>query len=108
MDRQTLVPVISWGRVKKALDKRSGVQGWRLHDFRRSLVTILAEHGEPIATLDSLLNHAASATRGGVIGVYQRATLIEPMRNAMQLWNRLLENALTGEGKVIRLRAGRG
>jgi hypothetical protein len=37
---------------------------------------------------------ASSTTRGGVIGVYQRATLIEPMRRVMALWNRLLVAAL--------------
>ena len=34
---------------------------------------------------NSMLNHAASATRGGVIGVYQKASLIEPMRKVMTL-----------------------
>jgi hypothetical protein len=29
-----------------------------------------------------------------VIGVYQRATLIEPMRKLMALWNGLLTSAL--------------
>jgi hypothetical protein len=71
------------------------------------LVSICAEHGDDIAVLDSLLNHASSATRGGVVGVYQRATLVEPMRGVMALWDRLLREA-RGEGQsaeVVPLRA---
>jgi integrase len=108
-DRTTIAPLRSWSRPKRELDRRTQVQDWRLHDFRRSLVTILAEHGEPIAVLDSMLNHAASATRGGIVGVYQRATLLEPMRAAVRRWNRLLQNALDNpQGKVVRLPRRRG
>ena len=31
-----LFPVISWARCKRALDEASGVDGWTLHDLRRS------------------------------------------------------------------------
>jgi hypothetical protein len=44
--------------------------------------------------LDSLLNHASSATRDGVFGTYQRALLIEPARKVMALWDRLLREAI--------------
>jgi hypothetical protein len=44
--------------------------------------------------LDTLLNHASSATRGGVIGTYQQALLIEPTRKVMALWDRLLREAI--------------
>jgi len=78
----------------RELDRRSGVSDWRVHDFRRSIVSIRAEHGADIAVLDSLLNHASSATRDGVIGTYQRALLIEPARRVMALWDGLLRNAI--------------
>jgi integrase len=96
--------ISGWNWLKRELDRRSGISGWRLHDFRRSLVTILAEQGADVAVLDSLLNHASSATRGGVIGVYQRATLIEPMRKLMARWDQLLTDALD-DSKVIQFPA---
>ena len=74
--------------------------GWRLHDFRRSPVTICAEQGAEVAVLDSMLNHASGATRGGVIGTYQRATLLEPMRKVMAQWDRLLSDELQIEALV--------
>jgi hypothetical protein len=64
------------------------------HDFLRSIVTLCASHGADIAVLDSILNRASSATRGGVIGVYQRATLKDPMREVMTLWDRLLREVI--------------
>jgi integrase len=103
-DGKTIAPVSGWNWLKRELDRRVEIPPWHLHDFRRSLVTICAEHGADVAVLDSLLNHASSATRGGVIGVYQRATLLEPMRKLMALWNELLTGALAG-GEVVSLPA---
>jgi len=93
-DGKSIAPTSGWNWLKRELDRRSGVSRWRRHDFRRSIVSICAEHGADIAVLDSLLNHASSATRGGVIGTYQRARLIEPTRKVMALWDRLLREAI--------------
>jgi integrase len=94
-DGKGIAPVSGWNWLKRELDRRTGIAGWRFHDCRRSLVSHCAEAGADVATLDTLLNHAASATRGGVIGTYQRATLLAPMRAVMVLWDRLLSEALT-------------
>jgi integrase len=99
-DGKTIAPVSGWNWLKRELDRRVDIPPWHLHDFRRSLVTICAEHGADVAVLDTLLNHASSATRGGVIGTYQRATLIEPMRKLMASWDGLLQEALA-KGEVV-------
>jgi integrase len=94
-DGKTVAAISGWNWLKREPDQRSGVNDWRLHDFRRSIVSISAEHGiADVATLDTLLNHASSVTRGGVIGVYQRAALIRPMRAALEAWEALLRTAL--------------
>jgi len=93
-DGKSIAPISGWNWLKRELDRAAGLTDWRLHDFRRSIVTICAEHGAEVAVLDSMLNHASSATRGGVIGTYQRATLIEPMRKVMALWDSLLSDEL--------------
>jgi integrase len=109
-DGRTVAPVSGWNWLKRELEHRLAIPPWQLHDFRRSLVTILAERGIDIALLDSLLNHAASVTRAGVIGVYQKASLIEPMRQTMAIWDDLLTEALEGgkplPEKVVRYRKG--
>jgi integrase len=94
-DGRAIVAITGFNWLKRELDRLSGVTGWVLHDFRRSIVTICAEREiADIAVLDSILNHASSATRGGVVGVYQRATLLEPMRRAMTQWDALLREAI--------------
>jgi integrase len=106
-DGRTATVVSGWSFVKRDLDQRSGVTGWQFHDFRRSLVTLLAEQGIDIAVLDSLLNHAASTTRGGVIGVYQKAILIEPMRKLMAIWDELIGQAVNPASEKTEVRLPR-
>jgi hypothetical protein len=82
--------------MKLALSEKSGISGWSWHDFRRSFATALGEAGIPEAVADAVLNHRQSATRGGVLGVYQRASRWPEQVKAMQLWGRLLAAAIEG------------
>jgi integrase len=106
-----LVSFDAWNWVKSIVTKSSGLQGWRWHDLRRTFVTLCAEAGGNVAVLDSILNHASSVTRAGVIGVYQRATLLEPARVVMRQWDGILREALglpapeDDAGNVVPLRA---
>jgi integrase len=75
----------------------SAVTGWTWHDFRRSFATALGEAGVPEAVADAVLNHRQSATRGGVLGVYQRASRWPEQVRAMEHWGRLLINAIDRE-----------
>jgi hypothetical protein len=68
-----------------------------LHDVRRSFVTLLAERGHSEAVLDQLISHRQSATRSGVLGVYQRAKLWPQQCAAVREWDRILEKAVRGE-----------
>jgi integrase len=75
----------------------SRLPAWRWHDLRRSFATALAEAGIPEAVADAILNHRQSATRGGVLGVYQRAQRWPEQKAAMARWGALLEAAITGK-----------
>jgi integrase len=105
-----LVPLSSWGWVKVLITRATGLQDWRWHDLRRTFVTLSAEADGDINVLDRILNHAASATKGGVLGVYQRAKLAKQMRAAMTQWDTMLRAALDlpspdeGEDKIVPLR----
>ena len=70
--------------------------GWTWHDFRRSFATALGEASIPEAVADAVLNHRQSATRGGVLGVYQRASRWPEQVRAMELWGKLLTAAIEG------------
>jgi integrase len=82
--------------TKEAGKEGTGLDGWTWHDFRRSFATALGETGIPEAVSDAVLNHRQSATRGGVLGVYQRASRWPEQVRAMQLWGRLLAAAIEG------------
>jgi integrase len=77
-------------------EERTAVTGWTWHDFRRSFATALGEASIPEAVADAVLNHRRSATRGGVLGVYQRASRWPEQVRAMELWGRLLAAAIEG------------
>jgi integrase len=82
-------------KIKAALAKAApDLIGWWFHDMRRSFASTLGEAGIPEAVADAVLNHRQSATRGGVLGVYQRASRWPEQVRAMTLWGQLLTAAL--------------
>ena len=96
--------MIAFQKLKIALSEASGVTGWTWHDFRRSFATALGEAGIAETVADAVLNHRQSATRGGVLGVYQRASRWPEQVKAMELWGRLLAAAIEGreaDAKVV-------
>jgi integrase len=88
-------PISTFSKIKKDIDAALETKiEWRIHDHRRSFVTALAEAGRHEAILDSILNHRQSATKGGVLGTYQRATRWPEQVKAMKAWNDLLNAAI--------------
>jgi len=79
-----------------------GIDGWRLHDFRRTGATIMAEWGIPEGVVDRLLNHAASSTQSVVARAYNRADMLHARREALVRYNAFLDGLL-GEGNVVPL-----
>jgi integrase len=73
--------------LQQTLRLKTGI-AFRLHDLRRSAVSAMAERGVDFAVADSILNHAASQSRGGMLGVYQRAELKPAKRRAIEIWER--------------------
>jgi hypothetical protein len=51
----------------------------------------------PEAVADAILNHRQAATRGGVLGVYRRSVRWPEQVEAMELWGRLLAEAIEGK-----------
>ena len=50
-----------WGRAKDRLDAASGVDGWVLHDLRRTVATGLQRLGVRLETTEAILNHVSAA-----------------------------------------------
>jgi integrase len=82
--------------IKAALATAADFADWSWHDFRRAFATELGERGVAEPVVDAMLNHRQTATRGGVLGVYQRATRWPEQVRAMDLWGDALDAAISG------------
>jgi hypothetical protein len=71
-----------WGNHKRALDKVSGVSGWRLHDIRRSVASGLMDLGIARDTISSVLNHSIP----GVAGHYLHGPMEALKAAALERW----------------------
>lgn len=77
--------VSGWSKVKVRLDKLSGVEGWRLHDIRRTAATGMASIGVAPHIVEAVLNHVSGA-KAGVAGIYNRAAYGPEKRAALDVW----------------------
>ena len=71
-----------FSKLKVELDRLSGVEGWVLHDLRRSAASGLQELGADHMVIEAILNHAVA----GVAGHYLHATLDRAKGEALQKW----------------------
>ena len=82
----------AWSHFTGLVRHASGVTSFSAHDLRRTFSTLMAEHSDvPLEIVDGLLNHKQSVTRGGVLRHYQHAKQLAKRREAMQVWERMLE-----------------
>jgi integrase len=90
---QPTKPFNGWSKSKSALDRRSGIKDWTLHDIRRTFATRLAEMGIQPHVIERLLNHA-SGQISGVSAIYNRASYLSEMREAVEKWEGRLAKLL--------------
>jgi integrase len=84
-------PFSGWSKYKSEM--KDDVAGWTLHDLRRTFATRLAEMKVLPHIIERLLNHkmgGISNKTGGVVSavaeVYNRATYLPEMREAITRW----------------------
>jgi integrase len=79
-----------WGKAKEKLDARVAeakkpLEHWTVHDLRRTVVTGMAELGVQPHIIEAVINHV-SGHKGGVAGIYNRATYDKEKREALNIW----------------------
>jgi integrase len=101
-----LGPFNSCAKAKTALDARSGVTNWRLHDLRRTTATGLQRLGVRLEVTEQVLNHV-SGSRAGIVGIYQRHDFASEKRAALEDWGAHVMRIAEGreESNVVTLRA---
>jgi integrase len=72
-----------FSKSKKILDAKSGVTGWRLHDCRHGLATVLCDRYRVLPHVaDAILGHV----QGGMLGRYNHASYYDERRTALEIW----------------------
>ncbi len=78
-------PFADFSRMKRLIDAEAKIDGWTLHDLRRTAATQMAKLGTTPHVVERILNHT-SGTFGGVAGVYNRFQYVPEMQAALQMW----------------------
>ena len=78
-------PFQGWMFAKRSLDSRVGIDPWTHHDLRRTCATGMADLGVQPHVIEAVLNHV-SGHKGGIAGIYNRATYAAEKAQALQLW----------------------
>ncbi len=73
-------------KMCRTIVKRMDIERWSVHDFRRSLSTILTEEGVSLHVTEKMLGHKL----GGILSVYNKSEYIEEQRKAYALWEGML------------------
>jgi integrase len=96
-------PFSGLSKAKRRLDEASGVQGWTLHDLRRTAATGMADKcGVAPHVIEAALNHISGDAKRGVAGIYNRAKYADEIRKALQAWADYLDGLVNGrKGRVV-------
>lgn len=73
-----------FSKLKRSLDEKSGVSGWRFHDLRRTARTTLTRLGVPKDHAEAALNHVSG--RSTLERVYDRHDYAEEIIAAVSRW----------------------
>ena len=79
-------PISGFSKSKRELDQLSGVDNWKIHDFRRTAVSHMADIGIDPTVADRVLNHVAAGSMSTVQRVYQRSSMLQQRRRALDAW----------------------
>ena len=94
------------GYAKPRLDARIAeangkpLPHWTPHDLRRTVATRMADLGVQPHIIEAVLNHV-SGHKGGVAGIYNRATYDKEKREALNLWAEHLMATVEGRAAVV-------
>jgi integrase len=93
-----------WSKAKEKIEARAPLEPWVVHDLRRTVATRMAELGVQPHIIEAVLNHV-SGHKGGVAGIYNRATYDKEKREALNLWAEHVTAMVEGRAAtVVRLK----
>jgi integrase len=84
----------SWGKLKREIDKASGVTGWQIRDLRRTFRSNIAKLRVPREIAELLLNHVTGANKNDLDEIYDRYDYLDEKREALAKWETRLKELL--------------
>jgi integrase len=100
-----LTPINSFSEPKQELDAASGVNGWVVHDLRRTARTLLSRCGVSVDVSERCLGHVMPVIRA----TYDKHRFLNEMRAALEALAGEIERVVhPPEGNVVLLARGRG
>lgn len=91
-------PISGFSKFKRRLDGQiaeglelkgsEGLPPWRLHDLRRTVITLMNEKLKISPHIvEAAVNHQSGMAKAGVAGVYNRALYLDERRKALSEWS---------------------
>jgi integrase len=98
--------MVSFSRLKRAIDRESGVRNWRLHDLRRTCRTGLAKLGISDEIAERCINHVSGDQ---MVGIYNQHRYAEEIVAALGRWQAHVMDLVSGPAtaEVVPLRRKR-
>jgi integrase len=93
-------PISGFSWRKKRFDKICGVQGWVVHDLRRTSRSLLSRCGVPVDHAERVLGHVI----GGVRGVYDRYAFHNEKKQALEALAAQIDRIIKPQSNVIAIR----
>jgi integrase len=87
----------SLSNCKDALQKRSGTEGWTLHDLRRTARSLMSRAGVPVDHAERCLAHVI----GGIRGVYDHHEFYSEKKAAFEALAALIERIVHPPGENV-------
>ena len=91
---------VAWSSGKAALDARSGVRKWVLHDVRRTVATRMNDQGILPHVVEQILNHTGGH-RAGVAGTYNHSLYEKEVRSALARWHDYVRTLVDGGESLV-------
>jgi len=86
-----------YGRCKRAIDDASGVNGWVIHDLRRTARSLLSRAGVPSDHAEPCLGHVIP----GVRGIYDRYEYLEEKARAFEALAGQVQRIINPKDNVV-------
>jgi integrase len=100
--------ITAWSSAKEKLDAVVKVEGWRIHDLRRTVATGLQKLGVGLQVIETILGHVGGS-RSGIVKTYQKYSFQPEARAALEAWGARVVGLIEGRatGTVVPIRGAR-